>query len=34
MVRSFLAEDKVLVLFEYIKGSIPEAKEQPFDVSL
>jgi len=32
VVRSFLSEDKVLVLFEYIKGSIPEAKEQPFDL--
>jgi len=32
MVRSFLVDDKVLALFEYIKGSIPEAKEQPFDL--
>jgi len=32
MVRSFLIDDKVLALFEYIKGSIPEAKEHPFDV--
>jgi len=32
IVRSFLVDDKVLVLFEYIKGSIPEAKEQPFDL--
>ncbi|ORX77051.1 hypothetical protein BCR32DRAFT_65367 [Anaeromyces robustus] len=32
MVRSFLVTDKVLVLFEYIKGSIPEAKDQPFDL--
>jgi len=32
MVRSFLVEDKVLVLFEYIKGSIPESVEKPFDL--
>lgn len=32
MVRSFLIDDKVLALFEYIKGSIPEAKEHPFDL--
>ncbi|ORX46385.1 hypothetical protein BCR36DRAFT_405674 [Piromyces finnis] len=32
IIRSFLIEDKVLVLFEYIKGSVPEAKEQPFDL--